>query len=500
MDKKIFLLIIIMLLFQLFTLGCGKVDEKVEENFFTDSFIIPAGSTIIDSMKVRNYQNIDAIGKILGNKLLKNSARENVSVEFLATKDSLEIQNCKIIAFNAHFDINISDNDSTFFDVKVEKTIPKGGSIYQVLTDVGMKAKDVGFFAWKLGEYIDATSIKVGDVISVNYYLDSLQTKQFTKFSYKSDKISIHEFYIMGPRELKYNKIMLPFELKRRFLTGEITKENSTLDAAMGALGIIPYIKQQVNNAMESQIAFSTDARFGDTFEVYIEEIYVEGEQQARGKVFYAKYQGKYTGSKTAYRFSDNADASAFTGMYTSKGKRLVSNAVRTPLDRMHISSPFGYRIHPILGTRRMHNGIDLRGSRGTTVYAVTSGTVIKATNNGNGYGKEVQIRHDNGMISQYAHLNKISTRKGRRIRKGQVIGSVGSTGRSTGPHLHFGVKKSGRWVNPKTNLRMVGANQLKTNRLKQYKQQLKLYQNEMKEIQAKANRADSLATSKQVI
>ena len=500
MNKKIVLLIIltITLCLQIITLGCAKDVEIIKDNLKTDILTIPAGADIFQIIKGQNYKDIEIIDEVLGKRIIETANKQDMSVEMTVSKDSLEIHSCKISAFNATFEINVTENDTILCRVNVEKPILKGGSIFQVLTDLGMKAKNVGYYAWKLGEYIDATSIDVGDIITVDYYIDSLKVKQFEKFSYKSDKISIHEFFILGPRELQYHKIELPFELKRRFLTGEITEENNTLDAAMANLDIIPYIRQQVNNSMESQIAFSTDARVGDKFEVYIEEKYVNGEQPPRGKVLYAKYEGKNTGLKTAYRFSDQQDASAFTGMYTYKGKRLVSNAVRTPLDRMHISSSFGYRIHPLLGTRKMHKGIDLRGSSGTKVYAVTSGTVIKAKNNSNGYGKEVQIKHDNGMISQYAHLSKISTRYGRRVRKGQIIGAVGSTGRSTGPHLHFGVKKSGRWVNPKSNLKMVGANQLKNDRLKSFKAQLKSYQDEMEVLQIQVTKIDSVVVDQE--
>ncbi|MDP8322860.1 MAG: M23 family metallopeptidase, partial [Candidatus Stygibacter australis] len=166
------------------------------------------------------------------------------------------------------------------------------------------------------------------------------------------------------------------------------------------------------------------------------------------------------------------------------EAKRLVTDAVRTPLDRMHVTSSFGYRIHPVYGYRRMHNGIDLRGATGTSVYAVTSGKVTKAKNNGNGYGNEVLINHDNGMITQYAHLSKISTSYGRKVKKGQLIGRIGSTGVSTGPHLHFGVKKHGKWVNPRTNLKMVGANVLKDTRLKTFKMQIQEMDAEMAVLQ----------------
>jgi murein DD-endopeptidase MepM/ murein hydrolase activator NlpD len=118
-----------------------------------------------------------------------------------------------------------------------------------------------------------------------------------------------------------------------------------------------------------------------------------------------------------------------------------------------------------------MHNGIDYAGKTGTPVFAVTSGKVVFAGVDG-GYGKEVRIQHPGGMETQYAHLNRIHVKRGQTVAKGRSIGAVGSTGYSTGPHLHFGVKKNGRWVNPKTNLRMIGAYKLTGDKLKVFQQQ----------------------------
>lgn len=486
---------ILYILFLLLILtGCAGKGDSEESNIETSRYYIEAGQPIASVIDTLKLYELDFLKDLIGYKISQKAMQESVYLEVTATADSHQVHEIVLDAFNVDFKIFPDSSDSVKYRVHVEKPILKGGSIYQVLTDLGMKAKHVGFYAWRMGEYIDATSIDVGDIFTVDYTLDSLNVKTFEKFSYIPDKTSIHEFPILGERELGYQLVELPYELRRRFLTGEITETNWTLDAAMGELGIIPYIRQQANNALASQIAFSTDARVGDSFEVYIEEKYVDGELQPRGKMLYVEYSGKYTRTKSAYRFNDEKDASAFTGMYTTSGKRLVTDAVRTPLDRMHITSAFGYRIHPITGKRTKHQGIDYRGSRGTNIYAVTDGTVIKAKDGGGGYGKEVKIRHANGMITQYAHMSRINTRYGRHVKKGQIIGKVGTTGNSTGPHLHFGVMKNGRWVNPKTNLKMVGANQLKDKRLKLFKQQLNEYNAEM-DIQRQAMMvpADSL-------
>jgi murein DD-endopeptidase MepM/ murein hydrolase activator NlpD len=487
--------IVIIFLALVFLAGCSCQKSDKKPKTITNRYNISLGTDVRSFIDSLDYMDSAFITDIIGERIALKSAEQDSYLEVETGKKSHKIHSVNYSAFNVQYNIQVPLIDSVNYRVQAEKPILKGGSIFGTLSDLGMKPKQVGYFAWAMGEHVDATSIDVGDIITADYYIDSLNVKHFQKFSYRADKINIHEFTILGERELEHNLIIKPHDLRRKLLTGEITEQYVTLDAAMANLGIIPYIRQQANNALDSQIAFSTDARIGDTFRVYIEEIWVDSVREERGKMLFAKYSGKYTRTKSAYRFSDNTQASAFTGMYTPKGKRLVTDAVRTPLDRMHISSSFGYRIHPISGKRRMHQGIDLRGSRGTTIYAVTNGKIIKASNNGNGYGKEVQIRHDNGMISQYAHLSRISIRNGRRVKKGQIIGKVGSTGNSTGAHLHFGVKKNGRWVNPKTNLKMVGANQLKGNRLTAFKKQLKQLETEITNLQPTA--ADSLQAKK---
>ncbi len=124
------------------------------------------------------------------------------------------------------------------------------------------------------------------------------------------------------------------------------------------------------------------------------------------------------------------------------------------PLRHVRITSGFSYRrYHPILKRYRPHHGTDFGAKRGTPLLAVHAGKVIFSGRMG-GYGKVVKIKHGGGYVSLYAHQSRIRVKKGQKVKKGQVIGYVGSTGRSTGPHLHFGLKKNGRWVNPMKVLR----------------------------------------------
>ena len=162
---------------------------------------------------------------------------------------------------------------------------------------------------------------------------------------------------------------------------------------------------------------------------------------------------------------------------YSVTGKKKVTYTRRVPvssknsrfgmpLRHIRITSGFSYRrYHPILKRYRPHHGTDFGARRGTPLLAVNSGKVIFSGWMG-GYGKVVKIKHGGGYVSLYAHQSRTRVKRGQRVKKGQVIGYVGSTGRSTGPHLHFGLKKNGRWINP---MKVLRKKSIKTSILKKF-------------------------------
>ena len=120
-----------------------------------------------------------------------------------------------------------------------------------------------------------------------------------------------------------------------------------------------------------------------------------------------------------------------------------------SPADPFWMTSSYGYRKDPFNGRRTAHHGIDLAGPYGLNIHASGGGTVISAHISRFGYGKEVTVDHGFGYVSRYAHLQEILVEKGQKLKRGEVIGTLGSTGRSTGPHLHYEVRKNGHYVNP---------------------------------------------------
>ena len=138
---------------------------------------------------------------------------------------------------------------------------------------------------------------------------------------------------------------------------------------------------------------------------------------------------------------SNNLSNSNSSGTVISNGSWPVPGYNR-------VSSPFGYRIHPVLGIKKLHTGIDIPAPTGTPTVAVSSGTVIYSGVQGS-YGNTVMIQHDNGLVSLYAHNSSLVVNVGDKVKKGQVVAKIGSTGRSTGPHLHFEIRVNGTAQNP---------------------------------------------------
>jgi murein DD-endopeptidase MepM/ murein hydrolase activator NlpD len=195
-------------------------------------------------------------------------------------------------------------------------------------------------------------------------------------------------------------------------------------------------------------VDFQRDVRRGDQFETLFEVVALEdGSEGVRGgDLLYAalSIDGRLF---EGYRFELPDGRAAY---FDRSGKSLRKFLLRTPIDGARLSSRFGMRRHPILGYNRMHQGVDFAAPTGTPIYAAGEGRVEVAKRNG-GYGKYIRIRHTGEYSTAYAHLSGFAKgiAPGRRVRQGQVIGYVGTTGRSTGPHLHYEVLRNNAQINP---------------------------------------------------
>ena len=191
---------------------------------------------------------------------------------------------------------------------------------------------------------------------------------------------------------------------------------------------------------------FQREVHPGDQFEMVFDVITDErGNVIRRGDVLYAALNGK-TVSKSFYRFKTPDEQ--ITDYFQENGESSTKFLMKTPINGARISSRFGKRRHPISGFTRLHKGTDFAAPTGTPIYAAGNGVVERASRYG-GYGHYIRIRHAKGYKTAYAHLSRYGrgVKSGRSVRQGQIIGYVGSTGASTGPHLHYEVYKNGKAV-----------------------------------------------------
>jgi murein DD-endopeptidase MepM/ murein hydrolase activator NlpD len=172
------------------------------------------------------------------------------------------------------------------------------------------------------------------------------------------------------------------------------------------------------------------------------------------------------------YRYEDN---DGNVDYFDRNGKSTKNSLMKTPVDGARMSSGYGMRRHPVLGYDKMHKGVDFAAPTGTPIYAAGDGVVEKAARWG-GYGNYVKIRHNSSLKTAYAHMHSIKVKAGTRVKQGQIIGTVGTTGRSTGPHLHYEVLMGGKQVDPRGVNVPVGE-ELRGASLKKFKDTIGVYE-----------------------
>ena len=193
------------------------------------------------------------------------------------------------------------------------------------------------------------------------------------------------------------------------------------------------------------EVDFQRDIRQGDWFEIFYEK-FEDDDNKVRdtGKIIYASMfvNGKELNLYN-FRYKDQEE------YYDIKGKSITKSLMKTPINGARLSSSYGMRKHPILGYNKMHRGTDFAAPTGTPIMASGSGTVTRARWCGGG-GNCVKIKHNSTYETVYAHMKSFAKgiKEGRRVKQGQIIGYVGSTGLSTGPHLHYEVIVNGKKVN----------------------------------------------------
>ena len=235
-----------------------------------------------------------------------------------------------------------------------------------------------------------------------------------------------------------------PLALKLALADGAI--ESSLFEAGQDAAIPLDILSQTIK-AFSYDVDFQREIQPGDRFEIVYERYEDErGELARTGGVLYAALIQNGV-AKEIYRFKPQDGTADY---YNAKGENVRKELLRTPLDVVRITSTFGMRKHPILGYSKMHKGVDFAATTGTPIFAAGDG-VIAILGNQNGYGNYIRIKHNAQYATAYAHMSRFAKglQQGSKVRQGDVIGYVGSTGMATGPHLHYEVLVDGTQINP---------------------------------------------------
>ncbi|MBI4090755.1 MAG: peptidoglycan DD-metalloendopeptidase family protein, partial [Candidatus Komeilibacteria bacterium] len=240
------------------------------------------------------------------------------------------------------------------------------------------------------------------------------------------------------------SKDQIVYETRRKKVNGTIESSlyETALEQHLDTRAIIGLAE-----AFAWQIDFAVDIRKGDTFSMIYEERYRDGNYVMPGSVLAAEFNNAGTPYK-GYYYTTN---SGHEGFYDADGNSLQKIFLKSPLQYRYISSGFtSARIDPINGHTTPHRAIDYAAVYGTPAVSVGDGTVIRSGWYG-GYGYSVDVRHNEMYMTRYGHFSRLAVKAGQNVTQGQIIGYVGSTGHSTGPHLHYELWKFGSPINPLT-------------------------------------------------
>lgn len=335
-------------------------------------------------------------------------------------------------------------------DTAQERTIKigSGDTLTGVLSRAGLNHNEAYQVAQAFRQHVDPRSLRPGQVLNIrfdpneengggyrfaalNMALDSLRTLSVAR----------------GEAEGGYRADLQEKQVHRTLYLQETEVETSLFGSAARA-GIPKAVVAEAIRIYSWDIDFQRDLRQGDRLQVLYEQFETEdGDRVKTGNILYARLNiGGRDVPIYRYEMKDGR-----VDYFQPNGRSIRKALMSTPVDGARMSSGYGMRRHPIQGYNRMHKGIDFAAPTGTPIYAAGDGVIERIGRNG-GYGNYIRIRHNGQLHTAYAHMSRFANGmgSGKRVRQGEVIGYVGSTGNSTGPHLHYEVLVNGAHVNPR--------------------------------------------------
>ena len=362
---------------------------------------------------------------------------------------------------------------------QVRLQVGKGETLAGVLQDAGISYDEAAHVVKAVSKHVNPRQIRAGQSLDLSLEPDDEgATLQFAKASFVIDPlrtlyIERHDDDIRSHLDEKEVKEVR--EARRVVIDG-------SLYGSADRAGLPDNVTANAIRMFSYAVDFQRDVKEGDSLDVLYDTYETDDGYVAKtGDIIYARMM---LGGReyTLYRY-DGKDGNA--DYYTPEGKsiRKSTGLMKTPIAFGRMTSGFGARRHPVLGYTKMHKGIDFGAPTGTPIYAAANGTIEKASRFSS-YGNYVKIKHTNKLSTAYAHMSRYATgiRPGVKVKQGQVIGYVGTTGRSTGPHLHYEIMINGVQVNP-TSVKVAVDDTLKGNDLKKFREHIRRLGQEYAEL-----------------
>lgn len=320
----------------------------------------------------------------------------------------------------------------------LNRRIGRDQTVAKALYDAQLEGAQVDALVSALNSVFDCRKSNVGDQLRI-----VVREGVVDFFDYRRNVLEEYQVrrdgnrYVAARREVEFEKTVAVVEL---------TISHSVYEAALTA-GEDPTIALVLSDVFAWDIDFYQDVQKGDTVRAVVEKVLTKGRLVRYGELLAAHYKGMTVGNKRVFRY---APPNGIASYFQEDGSSARKSFLKSPLKYAHVTSKFGSRFHPVLQYVKAHNGVDYGAAVGTPVWAVADGTVTKAGYDG-AAGNHLCVRHVNQLETCYLHLSKfgVGIRSGSRVSQKQVIAYSGNTGRSTGPHLHFGMKRGGQHVNP---------------------------------------------------
>lgn len=324
--------------------------------------------------------------------------------------------------------------------------VARGDTLMGILLDAGLARSEAHAAVSALQEVYNPRSLRPGHEVVLTFVPGSEQEDEGF-FAGLRMQVDVDRNVLVlreGEEDFAAKEEQWELQVVPHVANGEIT---SSLYTAAARSGMPSSVLIQMIRALSFDVDFQRDIQPGDRFEAMFErELDDQGQAVRDGALLYANLE---TSGRALQIFRYTA-LDGETDYFNVRGQSVRRTLMLTPIDGARISSGYGMRRHPILGYSRMHPGLDFAAPTGTPIMAAGNGVVTHAGRKGN-YGITVELRHPNEYTTLYAHMSRLGRgiSRGARVTQGQVIGYVGSTGMSTGPHLHYEVHLRGQHVNP---------------------------------------------------